>query len=245
MKDTPENPNDSVQPKNRFGFLRVFGGPLLILLAMVVIGRYAGRYWPDIETTVAQLGHSGLLLFFGSWVLLSLFCFPVAVLGVSAGALFGPWLGAGLVFPAGLVSGTIMFWLGRGLLRNRIVAYTATNPKLAAIDRLAGDQALKLNILTRLSPLNFGLACYTLATGRTTYRAYFWGMFAILPSLVGQVWFGSLAREAGRSTSEGSFSKVETGLLVVGVVFFGLLTWVVGRMIKKAMNEAPADDIND
>lgn len=137
-----------------------------------------------------------------------------------------------------------MFWLGRGLLRNRIVAYTATNPKLAAIDRLAGDQALKLNILTRLSPLNFGLACYTLATGRTTYRAYFWGMFAILPSLVGQVWFGSLALEAGRSTSEGSFSKMETALLVVGVVFFGLLTWVVGRMIKKAMNEAPTDDIN-
>jgi uncharacterized membrane protein YdjX (TVP38/TMEM64 family) len=223
----------------------MLGWPLFILVVLVVVGRYAGRFWPELEASVAQLGHAGLFLFFGAWVLMAMTCFPVSVLGVSAGALFGPWLGMALVFPAGLAAGSIMFWLGRGLLRNRILIYVASHPKLAAIDRLAGDQALKLNLLTRLSPLNFGLASYTLATGRTTFRGYFWGLFAILPSLMGQVWFGSLAREAGRSADDGGFSAGKIGLLIVGVGFFGLLTWVVGRMVKKAWDEAPDEDTTD
>lgn len=245
MKNEPSKTNDESRSGGLVGLLRLLGGPLVFLVVIVVAGRYAGRFWPELEMTISQMGYSGYLLFIAAWIVLSMACFPVSVLGVSAGALFGPWIGMLLVFPGGLAAGSAMFWLGRGFLRNRILVYVANHPKLAAIDRMAGDQALKLNILTRLSPLNFGLASYTLATGSTTFRAYFWGLFAILPSLMAQVWFGSLAREAGRATDEGGFSLGKIVLLVVGVAFFILLTWVVGRMVKKALDEAPSGDAGE
>jgi len=244
MNPNPELPKSTPNAKGVKGLARMFGPPLLLLLALVVAGRYAGRYWPDLESAVTQMGFSGYFLFFAAWVFLSMTCFPVSVLGVSAGALFGPWVGAGLVFPAGLVSGSLMFLLGRGLLYDRIRRMIAGRPKLMAVDRMAGDQALKLNLLTRLSPLNFGLASYTLASGPTSFRAYFGGLLAIVPSLIAQVWFGSIAREAGRATQQGGFSVARMVIMVSGLVFFGLLTWLVGRMVKKAWDEAPGQAPN-
>ncbi len=81
----------------------------------------------------------------------------------------------------------------RGRIRNLI----ATRPKLAAIDRLAGEKSLRLNALTRLSPFNYGLACYTLAAGRTSLRAYMIGNLATVPSIVLQVWLGAFAVQPG------------------------------------------------
>jgi uncharacterized membrane protein YdjX (TVP38/TMEM64 family) len=221
--------------------LRLLAGPVAILAGLIVAGRYAGGFWPEVEASVGEMGFSGYLLFCAAWVLLSVTCFPVSVLGVSAGALFGPWIGMALVFPSGLVGGSVMFWLGRGLLRGKIRKMIAARPKLAAVDRLAGEQELKLNILTRLSPLNYGLASYTLAAGPTSYRAFFWGMFAILPSSMAQVWFGSLAREAAIPGGEDGFSVGKMALLAGGLAFFLVLTWMVARMVKQAWDEAPAD----
>jgi uncharacterized membrane protein YdjX (TVP38/TMEM64 family) len=242
MMNSPKSPSVSAPPQGAAKIWRLLAGPVLFLTVLVVAGRYAGRFWPDIEAAVGGLGFAGYLLFVVAWALFSMACFPVSVLGVSAGALFGPWLGMALVFPAGLAGGSLMFWLGRGLLRGKIRRMIATRPKLAAVDRLAGEQSLKLNILTRLSPLNFGLASYTLAAGATSFRAFFWGIFAILPSSMAQVWFGSMAREAARTTEEGGFSKGRLALLAGGVVFFLVLTWVVGRMIKQAWDETPAGE---
>lgn len=241
MNSTPP-PSAAPAPEGGANIWRLLAGPVVILVLLVVAGRYAGRYWPDIEAAVGELGFAGYLLFVAAWVLFAVACFPVSVLGVSAGALFGPWLGMALVFPAGLVGGSVMFWLGRGLLRGKIRRMIATRPKFAAVDRMAGEQSLKLNLLTRLSPLNFGLASYTLAAGATTFRAFFWGIFAILPSSMAQVWFGSVAREAARSTEEGGLAMGRLALLAGGAVFFIALTWVVGRMVKQAWDEAPTGE---
>ncbi len=239
MMNSPTQPSGPPDPGENRSLLRILTGPAAVLVLLIVVGRFAGRYWPEIETTVASLGVSGYVLFAVAWTLLSITFFPVSVMGVSAGALFGPWVGMAIVFPAGLAGGSAMFWLGRGLLRDRIRKMISNRPKLAAVDRLAGEQALKLNALTRLSPLNFGLASYTLAAGSTTYRAYFWGMFATLPSMMAQVWFGSLAREATRPTGEDGFSAGRMAVMIAGLLFFLGLTWMVGRMIKQAWDEAP------
>ncbi len=245
MKQAPEEQSKTPRSGNFLNLLRTMGGPVLVVIGLVVAGRYAGQFWPDVERTVDGLGFSGYLLFVVAWVLLSMTCFPVSVMGVSAGALFGPWVGMALVLPAGLAGGSLMFLLGRGLFRSRIKGLIATRPKLAAVDRLAGEQALKLNLMTRLSPLNFGLQSYTLAAGRTSFRAYFWGLFGMLPSVLAQVWFGSIAREAGRTTGDGGFSLGRLLLLTLGLLFFAILTWLVSRMIKQAWDVACTEDHRD
>lgn len=245
MVNFPSEPNNNQGPGSFRGVLRLLVVPAAILACMVVLGRVAGEFWPRIEASVASLEYMGYLLFAAAVVLLATTCFPVSVLAVSAGALFGPWAGMALVFPSLLATGSLMFWMGRGFLRRRIQKMIAHRPRLVAVDRMAQDRAFKLNILTRLSPLNFGLASYTLAAGPTTFRAFFWGLFAILPSSLAQVWFGSLAGEAAGSSGDEGFATGRMILLVVGVIFFLVLTWVVARMIKQAWADAPADGPND
>ena len=91
------------------GIFRTLAGPLAALVLLVIVGRLAGGSWPRIEEAVAGMGPLGYLVFSGSWALLSCACFPVSVLGFSAGLLFGPWLGLILVAIGGFLGGSLMF----------------------------------------------------------------------------------------------------------------------------------------
>ena len=239
----PDSKENSAESRPKAGFFRTFAGPTVGIIALIVVGRLAGGHWPEIEAKVAELGTLGYLLFVGAWIVLASACFPVSVLGFSAGALFGLPLGVALVFTSAMLAASCMFGLGRGLLRGRIRELVATRPKLAAVDRLAGEKALRLNILTRLSPLNYGLACYTLAAGRTNLRSYLLGNVASLPSMVLQVWLGTLAVQTGKSVTGGGMSTRNLVLMGLGLVFVGILMWQIGRMIKQAVAEAEQDDI--
>jgi uncharacterized membrane protein YdjX (TVP38/TMEM64 family) len=229
--------SDSHQRPPR-GIVRTLAGPLAALVVLVVAGRLVGGSWPAIEASVADMGRLGWVVFVAAWALLSALCFPVSVLGFSAGLLFGPWLGLLLVALGGLLGGSFMFALAHGLLRGRIRELVDGRPRLAAIDRMAGREDVKLNVLTRLSPLNFGLASYTLGAGKSRFRAYAAGLVATLPSMIAQVWFGALAGRAGSAAAaEEGFPWGRTLLLVAGVAFFAVLSWQVGRMVRRAWNE--------
>ncbi len=242
-KQTKNSPTTD-SPAAKRGFLRTFAGPVLGIVALIVVGRLAGSHWPEIEAKVSELGNLGYLLFVGAWIVLASACFPVSVLGFSAGALFGMPLGVSLVFTSAMLAATVMFGLGRGLMRGRIRDLIATRPKLAAVDRLAGEKALRLNILTRLSPLNYGLACYTLAAGRTNLKSYLLGNVASLPSMVLQAWLGTLAVQTGKSVTGEGMSPRNLVMAAAGLIFVGVLMWQIGRMIKQAVAEAEQDDIS-
>ena len=219
------------------GVFRTLVVPVVAISLLAVLGRVAGSHWSEIEAEVVALGPWGYLLYVGAWILLSSACFPVSVLGVSAGALFGLPSGLSLVFVSAMLAGLLMFGLGRGLLRGRIRNLIATRPKLAAIDRLAGEKSLRLNALTRLSPLNYGLACYTLAAGRTSLRAYMIGNLATVPSMVLQVWLGAFAVQSGRSFGGEGLTGRDLAIIGVGILFLGVLSWQIGRMVRQAINE--------
>lgn len=215
--------------------------PLLILLALIIFGHWAKDFWPELESRVAEAGTAGYFLFSGAFIVLTVACVPVSALGFSAGALFGPWVGLAVVYTSGVISGSIMFVLGRSLLRNRTRQYMKSHPRLLVFDRLAGQRALQLNILARLSPLNYGVSCYTLAAGRSGYTPYLVGLLAIFPSVTAQVWFGFLAREAGHmSMGQGRLSSWETAGLIIGLVFFVLLSWQLGKLFKEAWTDPQA-----
>ena len=213
--------------------LRQLGPPLAVLLLCIALGRLAGGYWTQIQTQVAGSGPAGIAAFMLAFVLLTAACFPVSVLAISAGALFGPWAGVALIFPGGMLSGAVMYWLGKGLFHRRIQHLIAGHPKLTAVDRLAVRHAVRLNLLTRLSPLNFGLASYTLAVGRSGFQPYLLGLLGTLPSIVVWVLVGTLA-ERTSGEREGGWSTGPTVLLAVGLVFFVVLSWQVGRLVRRA-----------
>lgn len=223
------------------GNIRSFVVPVVGVIFMGFMAYLAHSNWSLILDTVAELGFVGYLLFVVAWVVLASACFPVSVFGFSAGALFGLLLGVAIIFSASMVAAAVMYGLARGVLRRPVAAFIASRPKLVAIDRLAGERALRLNFLTRLSPLNFGLACYTLASGRTRFGDYLVGNLATLPSMFLQVWLGTLAVEAQDGlTGDGEVQRnlwfVGAGLLVAAI-----LVWQILRLVKQALAEVDAE----
>ena len=215
-----------------------------MLLVCVSLVAFLGRAWWDtLSLWIESSGSWGYLVFFLTFVLLTTFCFPVSVLGFSAGAMFGPGLGLLLLFCSGVASGSIMFAVGRYLFRGRIQNWASTRPKLAALDRLAEQRALRLNLLARLSPLNYGIVCYTLASGKTPFACYCLGMLAIVPSMAAQVWLGGFAVKASQAASgQQDQSPMEWALLAGGLVFFIMLSWQISRLVRQAWQEAAPDE---
>ncbi len=210
-------------------------GPLLLLVVLVAAGRLGGHYWEQVQDHLANSGVAGLVVFWLALVGLAAACFPVSALGFSSGALFGWWPGLGLIFSAGIMSGLLMYWLGRGLFHRQVRQFIESRPRFRRLDRLAAGRVRRLNLLTRLSPLNYGLASYVLAAGRPPLRDYAVGLMATLPSILVWVWLGNLARAAAAEPEAGS--RTPWWLLGVALLFFFLLFWEIGRMARKALNE--------
>ncbi len=246
MRDSQSNNSpSSSQRTSRFSAVRPFLLPLAMLIGLVILGRVGGHYWQTIQSQVVAMGTSGMVLYWVVLVLLPVAFFPVSALGFSAGLLYGWWPGLALIFSGGLVSGLVMYWLGVGLLRSRVREYVKGRPRLVRLDHLAKTRALKLNVLTRFAPLNYGIASYVLAAGRPSLRHYSLGLLAILPSTLVWVWLGELA--GGLAAGKDSEHHTPWWLLGAGLVFFAVLLWQVGRMVQQglALDGAPDEDDAD
>lgn len=238
--NSPNNPQDKRQAKARDILM-----PLLGAVMMVVAAYQAYLHWSDIMKSVEGLGFAGYLLFVAAWVLLASACFPVSVFGVSAGALFGLLPGVLIIFSASMIAAGFMFALARGVLRQPVARFVASRPKLVAIDRMVGKKALRLNFLTRLSPLNFGLACYTLAAGRSSLRDYLIGNLATLPSMFFQVWLGTLVVTASEGTGGDGETRRNLLLGAAGSLFALILVWQITRLVRQALAEEAHSTITE
>ena len=168
---------------------------ILVLVLLLAAAGWVAAHWSGVEGRLAAAGNAGMLPFAAAFVLLTMGCFPVSVLGFTAGAVYGPGPGFLLVVPAVACGGLLMFLLGRSVLREPIRRRIAARPRWQALDDLAAAKALRINLLARLSPFNYGLMCYTLAAGRTPLRLYLLGLVGTLPSLAAHVLIGSIVRK--------------------------------------------------
>ncbi len=231
---TPVHTTNLVPTTTRNRWLRA-----LAIIALLALAILAGGRWSAIEAWVAAQGPWGGLAFVGIFVVLTVGCFPVSVLGVTGGLLYGPWWGLALVFGSVYLSGTIIFGLGRSVLGPWVGRKVAGNPRLRVLDAMAADRALRLNVLARLSPFNYGIVCYTLGAGRTRWPTYLLGLGAVLPSTAAQVWVGYLIGQA-RESAGGSagVDAMKTTIAVAGALALLVLVWQVGRMGQSAWREA-------
>ena len=219
------------------GIARIFALGLLVAAAAVAAGR-----WPTVQAWLETAGPAGAAAYGAGIAVLMMGCFPVSVLGFTAGALYGPWLGYALVVPAAYVGAALMFGLGRSVFRRPIRRWVESRSRLRALEEIAANSALRLNILARLSPFNIGLVCYTLAAGTTTARAYLLGLVGAVPSMAVHVLVGSLVRSTGRALGAGNGpTGLEVGATVVAIVALLALGWQVGRIARQAWRRA-ADD---
>ena len=204
---------------------------VMLLLIMAAILTTAVFFWKDLETWLRAAGTQGLAAFAGVFIVLSSCCFPVSLMGFTAGYIYGPVQGYAVLAISVLASGSLMFMLGRSSLRGLVADRLTRDRRLAALQHMAAGRALRLNLLARLSPFNYGLVCYTLAAGPTGWRDYLLGLTAALPSLVIQVAVGVVARRGLAPETMGPWRIVGT-IVAVGALL--ALGWQISRMARQA-----------
>jgi uncharacterized membrane protein YdjX (TVP38/TMEM64 family) len=171
--------------------------------------------------------------------------FPVSVLGFLAGATFGVWTGTLVLLAADLLAATLMFVVARWLFFARVRRFAASRPRLTRFLDLAEDDAMRVMVLLRLSPLHYGLVCYLLGASRVRFLPFLLTSLLVLPSAVLQVYMGhAVVRLGQRTAGEGGLVSWESALAIVGVIAALLLLGVIGQMARRALRLDEENDLN-
>ena len=182
----------------------------------------------------------GLVLFvplYALWVTLLL---PGVWASMLAGALYGTWLGSGLVFLGACLGAELVFALGRSWLRGWARQRLEQFPKLQAVERAVSREGLKLVLLTRLSPA-FPFSLLNLAYGlsEVSLRDYSIGLIGIIPGTVLFCGLGALAGDVARfgEVLAGEADPITWSLRVAGVLATVGVVVLVSRSARRALQD--------
>lgn len=204
----------------------------------LVVGRLLSPWLPQFATWVHTLGAWAPFAFVGAYITVVVLMLPAFLLTMVAGAVFGMVKGSVLVMTGAVVGGTTAFLLGRYVARDFVAKRVAQNPKLVAIDRVVGEDGLRLVFLLRLSPaVPFVLTNYALGVTRVKLRDFVLGTFGLTPIVLVYAAFGSASGAGPRP--DGS-SPISGKIMVAGVVVTVALALFLARIAQRALNEAEA-----
>lgn len=135
-----------------------------------------------IQAALEGLGIWAPLAYIGLFVVLPAFFFPVAVLALAGGLLFGLWKGAVYTFIGAVLNCSLMFWMSRNLGRKQIEELIQRKLSVQWQNRLARlggrDGFLFLVILRLIPAVPYNLINY--AFGLTGMP---WGTYILASSI--------------------------------------------------------------
>lgn len=191
----------------------------------------------DFQAWVAGLGPMGYIVYTLGYGIIGVF-FPASILTLGAGALFGVVGGTIVVAVGATIAATLAFLLARTVLRKRVEAMAAKNPKFRAVDRAIAREGAKIVVLVRLSAVfpflfvnyafgltSIGLVPYAVAT-----------FVGILPLTIAFVYLGAAGAAVATQHNARSAITVAGALIALGVSIY------VGRIAARAIRRAGVDE---
>ncbi|MGH2669142.1 MAG: TVP38/TMEM64 family protein, partial [bacterium] len=210
---------------------------LLLLAAVLLIGRLVGRHLPGFAARVEGLGAWGPLAFIAGYAAATVAFAPGSILTLAAGALFG--LGRGVCYAlAGATLGASgAFLLARYLARSAVERRFLGNARFAAIDRAIAGQGRKIVLLLRLSPVfPFNLLNYALGLTRVRFADYLLASAGMIPGTLLYVYYGVLLGDVA-ALAGGAAVRRDAAYYVVlalGLAATAAVTAVVTRSARRA-----------
>ena len=181
----------------------------------------------DIQGFVAGFGPWAPAVYMGLFALLPAVFFPVAVLALAGGLLFGLWAGSIYTFLGAMVNCTVMFWLARTVGYERVKALVDTRLSEKWRNRLAaagGREGFLLLIILRLIPaVPYNIINYAFGLTQMSYPAYL--LASAIGIIPGTLVFINIGDKAMDVTSPGFW--VALGLLVLLLA----VTTVLGKKL--------------
>jgi len=191
----------------------------------------------DFQSWVAHLGALGYVVYTLGYGIAGVF-FPASILTLGAGALFGVVGGTIVVAFGATIAAALAFLLARTILRKRVEAMAAKNPKFRAVDRAIASEGPKIVVLIRLSAI-FPFLFVNYAFGLTGIRFVPYVVatfFGILPTTVAFVYLGAAGAAVATQQNARSLITLIGALIAIGVSVY------VGRIAARAIRKAGVDD---
>ncbi len=162
-----------------------------IILATAACGGAVGLCWylgtlvspQELQAALQGLGSWAAAGYVGLFTLLPAFFFPVAVLALAGGLLFGLWWGSIYTFLGAILNCTLMFFLARYVGRNRVEQLIQKKLRPAwqqRLQNLNSSGGFLLLVILRLIPaVPYNLINYAFGLSAMSYPTY------ILASAIG------------------------------------------------------------
>jgi uncharacterized membrane protein YdjX (TVP38/TMEM64 family) len=166
---------------------------------------------------------------------------------VACGALLGVPLGLATVLPAALAGAVVSAFLGRTVLRERVLESVRGKPRWQAVIARFQERGFLLVILARCVPaLPFGMQnCALGAIGIGSSEVFFGTLVGMLPAIGCGLYIGTTIGDVAqlqKGLDAGQFDGLRIALLLVGLVaIVTLLLWInrVARNTIQVSESAP------
>lgn len=215
---------------------------VLLLIAFIVAVRFLpiGDWIEAFQAWVKGLGPVGYLVYILAYVVFCVMFIPASPLTFGAGAIFGFVEGTIVVIVGATLGATASFLLGRTIMRRKIEAMAANNPKFRALDRAIAREGGKIVFLVRLAPV-FPFAYINFAFGLTGVRPLPYivaTFFGIIPVTLAFVYIA----DAATRTATGAMDTTRLIINIAGVVIAVAVTAFVTRLALRAVRKAGIEE---
>lgn len=231
--------DDSVAPSKQWSFR----SPWLwgILIAVGVLGGLSfvlGHNFPRLRPFIESMGPWAPLAFILLYLILAPSFFPLSILDLSCGAIFGVTKGFQILILASALAALEMFIGSRWLFAGRVSRFIEARPRLRRFYRLAGLQDWKILVLLRLSPTNFAVVNYVLGAARVSLSRYMITWLILVPKALLHASIGHAIYRLGQSPPDaGSLARSESIFIILGLVSALVLIGLLSRRMRRALDE--------
>lgn len=210
-----------------------------VAVAVLLLGREIEKHLHAIEAWLGTLGAWGLVVYVAVTVLATSLLFPESIAGMVAGMLFGLPRGLAVALVATLLAAMLQFILARHLLQPRIERLLRARPTLMAIVGAVRHDALRIQFLLRLSPLNAATASYMLGATGVRMGSFVLALTALIPHQLVAVYFGHAGTHAMRlAGSHRPVVSAENVLVLGGLLATIAVSVVMSQLAKRAIESA-------
>ena len=210
---------------------------LAVATVILVIGHELKLYLPDLELWIQNLGAFAPLGFIALFIVLTPFFISVDTLCFAAGLLFSIGAAELYIIIATYLASALIFFLGRYLIKDRVIAFISKHEHLAALDTAINSQPFKLMFLLRLTPLPFAILSYALSVTQVRFWPYLGATSGILIYNTSLVYMGYTTKHlAGLVSGSAKQSSVSYPLLTLGVVISLLVLFYVTKIASETIN---------
>jgi uncharacterized membrane protein YdjX (TVP38/TMEM64 family) len=183
-------------------------------------------------------GWAGVAMACAAYAVCALAMLPAWPITVTLGSIYGLWRGLLIASPASVTAATMVFLLGRSVLRGWARRRIAGSVRLEAVVRALSDQGAWVVFLLRLSPVvPFNLLNYALSVTDLPLRVYVPATaIGMLPPTMLYLYLGSLTASVARGQVHSGWQTV---VYVGGLLATGAAVWLIGRAVRKTLERGP------